>query len=1571
MLSADSLLIAAVPDPFQDTLLDGTQQVVERAAFLETDERLERQLPTGEQAIRDEVEPSDQLETDLYQPIFTLSADADDATDDEPIDADVNSVDGFNETTGDVSFDEIGPVQASEDPGTLVHDSDGATQDTGTLATVTEAIVGGEVSMDDDAAPAENSSLTTDTNDADLSIEYATSIEIRGPPASDPLKSNSTSVTLVEVAFQTENNALDEYKDGAQRQGVDLPGLYLVDPDVGYFDGQVIYLDFDGAQDITYNGPIVVEDIDIPEFSVDAAGLAGQEQQIISEILFELEQTFQGSGVVFTSTAPDAGTEYSTIFIGGDDSAFCAYGQFWGLAEKVDVGNQDPSDNAFVFSEVIVSCGLDREAPAKSLADAIAHETGHLLGYCHDSSGSNGGVLGSVAINLSEYGGEFLINVETAGDQVNVSVDANAAGNYVAVWQGANVHGWGTNEIYLQRYNAEGTPLGPEQQVNPDWHGEQTNPDVAVADDGTFVVTWTTDNDGDSYGVHARLFEADGTPVSDAFLVNTYTDGNQSDSEVAINPTTGEFVAVWASEGQDGFGWGVYGQRFAADGTPVGDEFRVNTYTNGDQSNPVVAMDADGDFVVTWQSYGQDQSWSWGIYGQRFALDGTAQDSEFQVNTYTNSTQQNPALGFKSDGSFIIVWDSDQDGSGHGIYAQEFLSDGTREGGEFLVNTYTSNTQAGPAIAMDTDGSHVIAWHSYGQDGSVYGVYAQGYASDGTALGGEFRANTYTNYDQHTPAVAIGADGDFLIAWQSRYQDGSGWGIYGQLYGEGLEQAELVPVKVSAPKGANLGQTINVSAEIRNQGGVDAGSFACRYYLSIDPIITVDDTALSGLFTVEGLDAYETHTDSRQIQILSDTPTGDFYVGLLVDVDNEVVESDETNNGTATVEFPSMNVRSLALLGDEFRVNRYISGDQVNVSVDADAAGNYVAVWQGANVHGWGTNDIYLQRYNAEGTPVGLEQQVNPDWHGEQTNPDVAVADDGTFVVTWTTDDDGDGQGIEARIFAADGAPLTDAFLVNTYTAGNQSDSEVAINPATGEFVVVWASSGQDGSGWGVYGQRFAANGTPVGEEFRVNTHTDNDQSNPAVAMDVDGDFIVTWQSNGQDGSSWGVYGQRFAADGTAVGGEFQVNTYTSSEQRNAAVAMETAGNFVVAWQSYGQDGSDWGVYAQRYAADGTAQGGEFLVNTYTSNSQAGPAIAFDTDGSHIIAWYSYGQDGSRDGVYGQGYASDGTTLGGEFRANTHTDYDQYAPAIAIGADGDFLIAWQSQYQDRPSWDWGIYGQLYGEGLSQADLVPVRVSAPEGANLGQTINVSAQIRNQGGADAGSFTCRYYLSDDPIITVDDTPLGGLFTVAGLDAYTTHTDSRQIQVSLAAPIGAFYVGLLIDVNNEVAEADETNNGTPAVEFSAISIRSPPPPMGGEFRINLHTGGDQVNVSVDADAAGNYVAVWQGTNVHGWGTNEIYLQRYNAEGTPIGPEQQVNPNWHGEQTNPDVAVADDGTFVVTWTTDNDGDSYGVHARLFDADGTPVSDAFLVNTYTDGNQSDSEVAIHPSIGEFTVVWA
>ena len=278
------------------------------------------------------------------------------------------------------------------------------------------------------------------------------------------------------------------------------------------------------------------------------------------------------------------------------------------------------------------------------------------------------------------------------------------------------------------------------------------------------------------------------------------------------------------------------------------------------------------------------------------------------------------------------------------------------------------------------------------------------------------------------------------------------------------------------------------------------------------------------------------------------------------------------------------------------------------------------------------------------------------------------------------------------------GAPLGPEFRVNTNTADIQSIPAVA-SDSSGNFVVVWQSGFQDGSNYGVFGQRYASSGAPIGPEFPINTYTTSAQFFPAVASDSSGNFVVVWNSYGQDGSSYGVFGQRYTSTGAPLGPEFRVNTYTTNYQLFPAVASDSSGNFVVAWSSHTQDGSNDGVFGQRYASSGAPLGPEFRVNTYTTGGQGDPAVGSDSAGNFVVVWQ--GAFGGLNNIFGQRFASNGAPLGPEFRVNTYTPYNQWAPSVASDSAGNFVVVWQSYYQDGSSY--GVFGQRYGQ------IVPVEL----------------------------------------------------------------------------------------------------------------------------------------------------------------------------------------------------------------------------------------------------------------------
>jgi hypothetical protein len=372
------------------------------------------------------------------------------------------------------------------------------------------------------------------------------------------------------------------------------------------------------------------------------------------------------------------------------------------------------------------------------------------------------------------FGSEFQVNTFTTGDQTSKYAAMDAQGDFVIVWTSYGGQDGSGLGIFAQRYNAGGVRQGGEFQVNTFTSGNQNNPRVAMDAAGDFVISWESANqDGSGYGVFAQRYNAAGVAEGGEFQVNTFTTNNQSRSSVAMD-STGDFVIAWQSTT-----YGVMAQRYNAAGQQQGGEFKVDTGSGiidtGDGGIPATAMDSAGDFVITWSVPGS------GVVARRYNAAGQAQGAQFLVDSVTAGSQW-PSVAMDPAGDFVVAWHvNGADGSGYGVLAQRYNAAGIPQDSIFQVNTYTTGPQGWPHVAMDAAGDFVINWDSI-QDGSSYGIYAQRYNAAGVRQGSEFQVNTYTTNLQSGGKPAMDAAGDFVIAWGSSGEDGSGKGIFAQQY---------------------------------------------------------------------------------------------------------------------------------------------------------------------------------------------------------------------------------------------------------------------------------------------------------------------------------------------------------------------------------------------------------------------------------------------------------------------------------------------------------------------------------------------------------------------------------------------------------------------------------------------------------------------------------------------------------------------------------------------------------------------------------------------------------------------
>ena len=383
-------------------------------------------------------------------------------------------------------------------------------------------------------------------------------------------------------------------------------------------------------------------------------------------------------------------------------------------------------------------------------------------------------------------------------------------------------------------------------------------------------------------------------------------------------------------------------------------------------------------------------------------------------------------------------------------------------------------------------------------------------------------------------------------------------------------------------------------------------------------------------------------------------------------------------------------------MGVETRVNTYTTSNQIAPETTALNGGGYIVTWASNGQDGSGYG-IYAQRYDALGHKAGGEFRVNTTVYLDQTSQHVTGLDDGGFVITWDSSQNGSDADIYAQRYDASGVKVGGEVRINTTTSGSQYDPAVT-GLTDGGMVITWTT--MDASfNHVIMSQRYDASGMAVGGEVLVNAFANVDHVGSETTALRDGGYVVTWQSQGQDdgGSSAGIYGRQFDAGGGVVGAEFLVNTTVSGDQSFANVTALGDGGYIVVWEDNFQDGSGYGIFSQRYNASGVAQGGETLVNATTLGNQQHPAVASLSDGGYVVVWNSENIDGSGSAIVGQVYDDQGDPLGGEFQINNYTAGNQYLPTVTSLSGGGFTVSWQSGQDGDGS---GIYSKTFSAATS-------------------------------------------------------------------------------------------------------------------------------------------------------------------------------------------------------------------------------------------------------------------------------
>jgi Ca2+-binding RTX toxin-like protein len=445
--------------------------------------------------------------------------------------------------------------------------------------------------------------------------------------------------------------------------------------------------------------------------------------------------------------------------------------------------------------------------------------------------------------------------------------------------------------------------------------------------------------------------------------------------------------------------------------------------------------------------------------------------------------------------------------------------------------------------------------------------------------------------------------------------------------------------------------------------------------------------------------------------------------------------------------------------GTERRVATTTESEQSDSGITGLADGGWVVTWEYFDLDREAV-DLYQQAFNVDGTPRGVESRINTYTAGHQWEAKTIALPNGGWLVTYSSQyqdgpsgylSPGHGYAVCQKIFSADGKPVGNDRVVNTTTIGDQVFEDVALL-ANGGWVVTWRG-GSANNGWDVYQRAYSANGTPVTNELRINTHQAEDQWDTHVTGLSGGGWVVTWSSYDQDSLyRTSVYQRIYSAAGTALSGEILVSTNPDKDGGSQTVTSLKDGGWVVTWSS-AEPGSVGSIYydlhQQAYNANGAPKGGESIVNTESHHtgftntivalegggwvvlwvdydnpltdgkgiyqrvySAAGAPLADEAlvgidiysdadefqvavlnNGGWVVVWTAENKDGSGLGVYQQVYGANGMKTGGEIRVNSFTTGDQYNPAVTVLANGNWVVSWDSNGQDGSYH--GVYQKVF------------------------------------------------------------------------------------------------------------------------------------------------------------------------------------------------------------------------------------------------------------------------------------
>ncbi|MEK9540421.1 Ig-like domain-containing protein [Pantoea agglomerans] len=1361
--------------------------------------------------------------------------------------------------------------------------------------------------------------------------------------------------------------------------------------------------------------------------------------------------TLVGSGD-FIVNSYTSGKQYKPVGVALDDGGYLL---IWGseggdgdgsaiYAQRFDANDNRVGREFLVNTTTSGNQGTGGDSvDATHIFDAVLTADGsvYVTWQSDNVDGSGTGIEGIVIDVDAAFYSEYTVNTTTTGAQTVSSVASLPDGGAIVVWQSASGDGSGSC-VKGQLLDAKGQPVGAEFTVNTTTAGDQITPQVTVLTNGHIEVVWSTDSgahikgQGYTYSYdgagNVNGLVADGTE----FSVNTGTTASKLTEPAITSLEDGGYLVVWQASLNGN--WAIYSRQYDANGTPVTAETVL--ITTSLSVNGVLGFGAD------WEPLPSVTLLKNGQVAIAYTVKGTGYDAgvsiydpslhevtgSFVANQTLTNNQASPAVSALDNGNYVVTWDSNDtsgpDQNGYSVWGRIYAADGTALTSEFLINTATAGDQHLAKVVSRPDGSFVALFMSAtdtAPGAGTSGIYAQYFDAAGNKVGQQMQIHQLTYGEQVEVDATFLAGGQLYVTWTDKgVGDGEGSAIKGRV----VDLVETLGLEQMTPDN-NDPTTIDYQPAT-TPASSDTDVLPPNVGLSTNTKETLGGQTEAGatvIVTNAAGTVYSTVADAEGVWSIVPNP-------LSVGENGTLSAIDAAGNQSQPVLISGAALSAYDLLNESAQVNTTTTGDQLNPSVTRLADGRIVVTWQGDGTSG---TEVYMQLYEADGVhKIGTEQQVNQRTANNQDSPQVIALTDGGFLIVYESNVNGldnSGDGVMARRYGADGQAVTDEFQVNTTYSGAQNRPG-AMATADGGYIISWEDQGT-----GIVQRSYGADNQPVTGEVTVATGKGMGSSGgPEMAAFTDaahgGMYVTVWNATSGPGdtSGSGVVGQIFAADGTPLGGNFQVNTTTDSSQNYPDVITLNDGSIVVFWDSSdsGTSGSD--IRAVHYrvdAATGTLTlvgSGDFIVNSYTSGKQYKPVgVALD-DGGYLLIWGSEGGDGDGSAIYAQRFDANDNRVGREFLVNTTTSGNQGTGGDSVDAthifdavltaDGSVYVTWQSDNVDGSGTGIeGIVIDVDAAFYSEYTVNTTTTGAQTVSSVASLPDGGAIVVWQSASGDGSGSCV----KGQLLDAKGQPVGAEFTVNT----TTAGDQITPQVTVLSD-GTFQVVWSTDSGAHIKGQGYTYSYDGAGNVNGVVTN------GAEYNVDSSTAASKMRVPVITSLEdGGYLVVWEASLNGNW---TVYGRQYDANGTPVTAEtvlatttlnaNAIIPEWEplpsvttlengqvaityaikatgydvgvsvydpsthavtgsfvanqtltNNQASSAVSALQNGNYVVTWdsndTSGPDQNGYSVWGRIYAADGTALTSEFLINTTTAGDQHMARV-VSQADGSFIAVF-